>query len=208
MTWRRRCSSPRPVPPTCTSTGSASVRSDRRRSTSDGSERRDPFPVRTLSLRRAPRRAGQRAGARPPAVHPRGAPRGPGAPRQLRVRRAGAGGDEGPRRGALGRHLRAGDLHPQGGGLHLEPAGDERQRRGDLLRFHPRLRLPAPRGDLVRRGGERLGMSLDGGVTWKNWTGRELGPEYQYTIPDGIVTRGDTVYIATADGVMVTWDDG
>src|SRR6478736_3435939 len=56
--------------------------------------------------------------------------------------------------------------------------------------------------------GNGWGMSRDDGKSWKNWTGRELGPEYQYTAPDGIVTKGDTVYIATADGVMLTWDDG
>ena len=67
-----------------------------------------------------------------------------------------------------------------------------------------------PRPGVVWYGatGNGWGVSLDGGQTWKNWTGDELGPEYQYTAPDGIVTRGDTVYIATADGVMLTWDDG
>src|SRR5229473_3371307 len=38
--------------------------------------------------------------------------------------------------------------------------------------------------------------------------GRDLGPEWQYVAPNGIVTRGDTTYIATADGIKVTWDDG
>ena len=56
--------------------------------------------------------------------------------------------------------------------------------------------------------GNGWGMSADGGRTWTNWTGEQLGPEYQYVAPDGIVTKGDTVYIATADGVMLTWDDG
>lgn len=67
-----------------------------------------------------------------------------------------------------------------------------------------------PRPGVVWYGaaGNGWGLSLDGGVTWRNWTGTELGPEYQYTAPDGIVTKGDTVYIATADGVMITWDDG
>ena len=67
-----------------------------------------------------------------------------------------------------------------------------------------------PRPGVIWYGatGNGWGMSLDGGQSWKNWTGTELGPEYQYTVPDGIVTRGDTVYIATADGVMLTWDDG
>ncbi|MBW8771766.1 MAG: M23 family metallopeptidase [Gemmatimonadetes bacterium] len=67
-----------------------------------------------------------------------------------------------------------------------------------------------PRPGVVWYGavGNGWGVSLDGGQTLKNWTGDELGPEYQYTIPDGIVVRGDTVYIGTADGVMLTWDDG
>ena len=67
-----------------------------------------------------------------------------------------------------------------------------------------------PRPGVIWYGatGNGWGMSLDGGQTWQNWTGTELGPEFQYTVPDGIVTRGDTVYIATADGVMLTWDDG
>ena len=67
-----------------------------------------------------------------------------------------------------------------------------------------------PRAGVIWYGavGNGWGVSLDGGQTWKNWTGTQLGPEYQYTVPDGIVTRGDTVYIATADGVMLTWDDG
>ncbi|HEU4763671.1 MAG TPA: M23 family metallopeptidase [Gemmatimonadales bacterium] len=56
--------------------------------------------------------------------------------------------------------------------------------------------------------GNGWGLSLDGGHTWRNWTLRELGPEWQYVAPDGIVVRGDTVYIATADGVQVTTDDG
>ena len=67
-----------------------------------------------------------------------------------------------------------------------------------------------PRPDVVWYGtpGNGWGVSFDNGRTWKNWTGTELGPEYQYTAPDGIVTKGDTVYIGTADGVMLTWDDG
>jgi murein DD-endopeptidase MepM/ murein hydrolase activator NlpD len=67
-----------------------------------------------------------------------------------------------------------------------------------------------PRPGVIWYGtpGNGWGRSTDGGQTWKNWTGTELGPEFQYTAPDGIVTKGDTVYIATADGVMVTADDG
>jgi murein DD-endopeptidase MepM/ murein hydrolase activator NlpD len=56
--------------------------------------------------------------------------------------------------------------------------------------------------------GNGWGLSTDGGRTWKNWTFRMLGPEYQYVAPNGIVTRGDTVYIATADGVKISWDMG
>ncbi len=56
--------------------------------------------------------------------------------------------------------------------------------------------------------GNGWGYSTDGGSTWKNWTFQMLGPEYQYVAPNGIVTRGDTVYVATADGVKLTWDMG
>ena len=56
--------------------------------------------------------------------------------------------------------------------------------------------------------GNGWGLSLDGGTTWKNWTFAALGPEWQYVAPDGIAIRGDTVLIATADGLQVTTDDG
>lgn len=56
--------------------------------------------------------------------------------------------------------------------------------------------------------GNGWGLSLDDGRTWKNWTFSELGPEWQYVAPQGIVTRGDTTYIGTADGIQVTTDDG
>jgi hypothetical protein len=56
--------------------------------------------------------------------------------------------------------------------------------------------------------GNGWGLSTDGGKTWKNWEFRQLGPEWQYVAPDGILTRGDTTYIATADGIKVTGDDG
>ena len=36
----------------------------------------------------------------------------------------------------------------------------------------------------------------------------QLGPEWQYVIPAGIATRGDTTVIGTADGLQVTTDDG
>jgi murein DD-endopeptidase MepM/ murein hydrolase activator NlpD len=56
--------------------------------------------------------------------------------------------------------------------------------------------------------GNGWGLSLDNGRTWKNWTFAQLGPEWQYVAPDGIVIRGDTVVIGTADGLQVTTDDG
>jgi len=56
--------------------------------------------------------------------------------------------------------------------------------------------------------GNGWGVSLDGGRTWRNWTYDQLGPEWQYVVPNGIVTRGDTTVIATADGLQVTTDDG
>ncbi|HJP55832.1 MAG TPA: M23 family metallopeptidase [Gemmatimonadales bacterium] len=56
--------------------------------------------------------------------------------------------------------------------------------------------------------GNGWGLSTDGGRTWRNWTLRELGPEWQYVVPDGIITRGDTTIIATADGLQITTDDG
>ena len=56
--------------------------------------------------------------------------------------------------------------------------------------------------------GNGWGVSTDGGRTWKNWGFREVGPEWQYVARDGIRTSGDTTYIATADGIKLTWDDG
>jgi murein DD-endopeptidase MepM/ murein hydrolase activator NlpD len=56
--------------------------------------------------------------------------------------------------------------------------------------------------------GNGFGRSRDGGATWRNWTFSQLGPQWQYVAPHGIVTRGDSVYIATADGLRITWDDG
>jgi murein DD-endopeptidase MepM/ murein hydrolase activator NlpD len=56
--------------------------------------------------------------------------------------------------------------------------------------------------------GNGWGLSTDNGHTWKNWTLQQLGPEWQYVAPDGILVRGDTVYVATADGIQVTTDDG
>ena len=56
--------------------------------------------------------------------------------------------------------------------------------------------------------GNGWGLSVDGGHTWRNWTYDQLGPEWQYVIPDGIVIRGDTTVVATADGLQITTDDG
>jgi murein DD-endopeptidase MepM/ murein hydrolase activator NlpD len=66
-----------------------------------------------------------------------------------------------------------------------------------------------PRGEIwYGTVGNGWGLSTDGGKTWKNWEFRQLGPEWQYVAPNGIGINGDTVYIATADGIKVTWDDG
>ncbi len=56
--------------------------------------------------------------------------------------------------------------------------------------------------------GNGWGVSKDGGRTWRNWTYDQLGPRWQYVAPDGIAAAGDTVYIATADGLRITRDDG
>ncbi|HET9982694.1 MAG TPA: peptidoglycan DD-metalloendopeptidase family protein [Longimicrobiales bacterium] len=56
--------------------------------------------------------------------------------------------------------------------------------------------------------GNGFGRSTDGGKTWRNFGSKELGAEWQYVAPDGIRTHGDTVYIATADGLRITWDGG
>jgi murein DD-endopeptidase MepM/ murein hydrolase activator NlpD len=56
--------------------------------------------------------------------------------------------------------------------------------------------------------GNGWGRSTDRGRTWKNWQFNELGPEWQYVIADGIQNRGDTIYIATADGLRITRDGG
>lgn len=56
--------------------------------------------------------------------------------------------------------------------------------------------------------GNGWGLSRDDGRTWRNWTFSQLGPEWQYVAPQGIVTVGDTTIIATADGMQVTADDG
>jgi len=66
-----------------------------------------------------------------------------------------------------------------------------------------------PRGQIwYGTVGNGWGLSTDSGRTWRNWTLRELGPEWQYVVPDGIIIRDDTTIIATADGIQVTTDDG
>ena len=52
--------------------------------------------------------------------------------------------------------------------------------------------------------GNGWGLSTDGGATWKNWAFKQLGPEWQYVTPSGIVVRGDTTVIGTADGLQLT----
>ncbi len=66
-----------------------------------------------------------------------------------------------------------------------------------------------PRGEIwYGTVGNGWGLSTDGGATWRNWTFKELGPEWQYLASDGIVVRGDTVWIGTADGIQYTTDNG
>jgi hypothetical protein len=66
-----------------------------------------------------------------------------------------------------------------------------------------------PRGEVwYGTVGNGWGVSKDGGRTWKNWTLGELGPEWQYVAPAGIVVRGNAVWIGTADGLQMTLDDG
>lgn len=66
-----------------------------------------------------------------------------------------------------------------------------------------------PRGQIwYGTVGNGWGLSTDSGRTWRNWTLKELGPEWQYVVPDGIIVRGDTTIIATADGLQITTDDG
>jgi hypothetical protein len=56
--------------------------------------------------------------------------------------------------------------------------------------------------------GNGWGVSRDGGRTWSNWTGAELGKRWLYVTPNGIVVKGDTVYVATADGITWSADRG
>jgi murein DD-endopeptidase MepM/ murein hydrolase activator NlpD len=66
-----------------------------------------------------------------------------------------------------------------------------------------------PRGQVwVGTIGNGWGLSRDDGRTWRNWTFDELGPEWQYVAPAGIITKGDTTIIGTADGLLATASDG
>jgi murein DD-endopeptidase MepM/ murein hydrolase activator NlpD len=66
-----------------------------------------------------------------------------------------------------------------------------------------------PRGEIwYGTVGNGWGVSLDDGKTWKNWTFDQLGPEWQYVTPRGIVIEGDTTYVGTADGVLLTTNNG
>ena len=66
-----------------------------------------------------------------------------------------------------------------------------------------------PRGEIwYGTLGNGWGLSTDGGATWRNWTYKDLGPEWQYVAPSGIVVRGDTTMIGTADGLQVTTNNG
>jgi len=56
--------------------------------------------------------------------------------------------------------------------------------------------------------GNGWGVSHDNGRSWQNWEFRQLGPRWQYVAPNGIVARGDTVFIATADGIRFSANGG
>lgn len=56
--------------------------------------------------------------------------------------------------------------------------------------------------------GNGWGFSTNGGRTWQNWDYRALGPKWQYVAPNGLVFRGETLYVATADGIRYTADRG
>jgi murein DD-endopeptidase MepM/ murein hydrolase activator NlpD len=56
--------------------------------------------------------------------------------------------------------------------------------------------------------GAGFGATGDGGTTWSNWSFDRIGSQWQYVAHNGIRVGGDTVYIATTDGVRVTSDGG
>ena len=104
-----------------------------------------------------------------------------------------------------------------GQGIYRLPVG--RQRLGvDPPRHDAASRSPGTSSQAIAFGsrgeiwygtvGNGWGLSTDGGATWKNWTYKQLGPEWQYVAPSGIVVRGDTTVIGTADGLQLTTDDG
>ncbi|HXI19665.1 MAG TPA: M23 family metallopeptidase, partial [Gemmatimonadales bacterium] len=66
-----------------------------------------------------------------------------------------------------------------------------------------------PRGQIwYGTVGNGWGLSTNDGFSWTNWTFDQLGPEWQYVAPDGIVTHGDTAWVGTADGIQMTTDAG
>src|SRR6266550_1204768 len=54
--------------------------------------------------------------------------------------------------------------------------------------------------------GQGIFVLRRGAGSWEQF--KQLGPEWQYVAPNGIVTRGDTVYVGTADGIKLSWDRG
>lgn len=56
--------------------------------------------------------------------------------------------------------------------------------------------------------GNGFGRSTDDGETWQNWTIDELGPQWQYVAHNGLRAAGNTVLVATADGLRITGDEG
>ncbi len=66
-----------------------------------------------------------------------------------------------------------------------------------------------PREDVwYGTAGHGFAFSRDGGRTWRTWGARELGAKAQYVAPNGIVFRGDTVFVGTTDGIRYTRDHG
>ena len=109
-----------------------------------------------------------------------------------------------------------------GEGIWVLPGGEEREapprwtriesRRGEASsiswNFVNSFAFPADGSIWYGTVGNGFGRSNDGGRTWRNWTLEELGPEWQYVAHGGMRSRGDTVYIATADGLRITADAG
>src|SRR6266511_3794770 len=79
----------------------------------------------------------------------------------------------------------------------------------DRIRNHaPRLPVIPRQLDPVRRADVGRVPARDDSVRRHVLPLGQLGPEWQYVMPNGIITRGDTTYIGTADGIKLTWDDG